>query len=120
MPATYAHYVFGKKVYAKLSKEEKEDIRKGKDAFLLGLHGPDLLFYYYPIGKNRINQQGVHMHKEIAADFFNRGRLSYHKQRDQALRAYLYGFLCHFILDSECHPYVNYYMEEQELGHLEI
>ena len=28
MPATYAHYVFGKKVYAKLSKEEKEDIRK--------------------------------------------------------------------------------------------
>jgi len=120
MPATYAHYVFGKKVYAKLSKEEKEDIRKGKDAFLLGLHGPDLLFYYYPIRKNRINQQGVRMHKEIAAYFFNRGRLSYHKKRDQVLRAYLYGFLCHFILDSECHPYVNYYMEERELGHLEI
>lgn len=120
MPATYAHYVFGKKVYARLPKEERQVIRKGKDAFLLGLHGPDLLFYYYPIGKNRVNQQGIQMHKEIAADFFDKGRTNYRKERDQALRAYLYGFLCHFILDSECHPYVNYYMEEKHVGHLEI
>lgn len=120
MPATYAHYVFGKKVYAKLPKQEKQLIHKGEDAFLLGLHGPDLLFYYYPLSKNRINQQGSQMHKEIAADFFDRGRTNYRKERDQVLRAYLYGFLCHFILDSECHPYVNLYMEEQNLGHLEI
>lgn len=120
MPATYAHYVFGKKVYAKLPEKEKQVIRGGKDAFLLGLHGPDLLFYYYPLGKNRINQQGTRMHKQIAADFFDKGRTNYRKERDQVLRAYLYGFLCHFILDSECHPYVNYYMEEHKLGHLEI
>ena len=44
MPAAYAHYVFGKKVYAMLPKREKELICEGKDAFLLGLHGPDLLF----------------------------------------------------------------------------
>ena len=43
MPAAYAHYVFGKKVYAMLPKREKELICEGKDAFLLGLHGPDLL-----------------------------------------------------------------------------
>lgn len=120
MPATYAHYVFGKKVYKNLPEEEKQVLARGKDAFLLGLHGPDLLFYYYPLGKNRINQQGTRMHKELAADFFDRGRTNYRKERDQVLRAYLYGFLCHFILDSECHPYVNYYMEENHLGHLEI
>lgn len=120
MPATYAHYVFGKKVYAKLPEEEKQIIGKGRDAFLLGLHGPDLLFYYYPIGKNRINQQGTRMHEQIAADFFDRGRTNYRREKDRILRAYLYGFLCHFILDSECHPYVNYYMEEHRLGHLEI
>lgn len=120
MPATYAHYAFGKKVFARLPEEEKKVVRLGKDAYLLGLHGPDLLFYYYPLAKNRINQQGTHMHKEIAADFFDKGRTNYRRERDQVLRAYLYGFLCHFILDSECHPYINLYMEEHDLGHLEI
>lgn len=71
MPAAYAHYVFGKKVFQELSGTEKEIIRKGEDAFLLGLHGPDLLFYYFPLCKNRINQQGVKLHKKIAAEFLN-------------------------------------------------
>jgi hypothetical protein len=120
MPAVYAHYLFGKKVFRALPKEEKQLIRKERDAYLLGLHGPDLLFYYYPICKNRINQQGVRLHKELAADFFDRGHTLYDQKKDETLRAYLYGFLCHFILDSECHPYVQYYMEEKHLGHLEI
>lgn len=120
MPAVYAHYIFGKKVYHKLPKEEKQIILGEKDAFLLGLHGPDLLFYYHPYRKNRINQQGRQMHGEFAADFFDRGRINYRRKADPALRAYLYGFLCHFILDSECHPYINYYMEEHHLGHLEM
>lgn len=120
MPAGYAHYIFGKKVYKALPVKERQIICRGKDAFLLGLHGPDLLFYYYPVRKNRINQQGCRMHKEIAADFFDRGRKLYRQGRDDTLRAYLYGFLCHFILDSECHPYINDYMEKKDLGHLEI
>jgi len=120
MPSVYAHYVFGKKVYKLLPKEEKKMIKQAKDAYLLGLHGPDLLFYYFPICKNRINQQGRKMHGELAADFFDKGRKKYQKDRIPALRAYLYGFLCHFILDSECHPYITCYMEEHELGHLEI
>ena len=59
MPAVYAHYLFGKKVYKALPEAEKKMVRQGKDAFLIGLHGPDLLFYYRPFGKNRINQQGT-------------------------------------------------------------
>ena len=120
MPAAYAHYVFGKKVFQELSGTEKEIIRKGEDAFLLGLHGPDLLFYYFPLCKNRINQQGVKLHKKIAAEFFELGRKRYKEDQDSVLRAYLYGFLCHYILDSECHPYISEYMEEHDLGHLEI
>ena len=120
MPATYAHYIFGKKVFHKLPEKLKQEVRQGKDAFLLGLHGPDLLFYYHPFHKNRINQYGVWMHKGMAADFFDRGRICYRKDPDPLLRAYLYGFLCHFILDHECHPFVNYFMEEKELGHLTI
>ncbi|MBS6396544.1 MAG: zinc dependent phospholipase C family protein [Clostridiales bacterium] len=120
MPAAYAHYVFGKKVFAELPRKEKQIIRRGRDAFLLGLHGPDLLFYFYPLKKNRVNQLGSRMHEEIAADFFNKGKENYQKKKDPVLRAYLYGFLCHYILDSECHPYVAYYMEERGLGHLAV
>ncbi|MCD8198286.1 MAG: zinc dependent phospholipase C family protein [Lachnospiraceae bacterium] len=120
MPAAYAHYRFGKKVYRELPEKERQIIRQAKDAFLLGLHGPDLLFYYIPICKNRINQQGTRMHREIAADFFEHGREEYRREPDAALRAYLYGYICHFILDSECHSYVSYYMEEKEVGHIEI
>ncbi len=36
------------------------------------------------------------------------------------LLSYLCGFLCHFMLDSECHPYINSYMERYQLGHLAI
>lgn len=34
--------------------------------------------------------------------------------------AYLMGFVCHFILDSECHPYVEEYIEKSGVQHLEI
>ena len=61
------------------------------------------------------------MHRELAARFFSeKGKEEYEKDHDPVLRAYLYGFLCHFILDSECHPYISCYMEEHGLGHLEI
>ena len=82
MPAAYAHYYFGKKVYKTLPKQEQEIIREGKYAFLLGLHGPDLLFYYFPVCKNRINQEGVKLHKSIAADFFEYGVKQYQKNPD--------------------------------------
>ena len=77
MPATYAHYRFGKMVYRVLPKEIQRMIKENKEAYLLGLHGPDLVFYYRPVGKNEVNQLGVRMHKEPAVDFFEKGRHNY-------------------------------------------
>ena len=28
--------------------------------------------------------------------------------------------MCHYMLDSECHPYISRYMDERGLGSLEI
>ena len=120
MPATYAHYLFGKKVYKKLSRDVQQIIKENQPAYLLGLHGPDLVFYYRPVGKNRINQIRTRMHRELASEFFEMGREQYQERPSYVLLSYLCGFLCHFMLDSECHPYISRYMEEQELGHLEI
>ena len=120
MPATYAHYKFGKKVYRALPGELREMIKENKAAYLLGLHGPDLLFYYHSYSKNRINQLGVKMHEETARSFFEKARKQYQKRPNYVLLSYLCGFMCHYMLDSECHPYISRYMDERGLGHLEI
>ena len=100
MPATYAHYKFGKKVYRALPGELREMIKENKAAYLLGLHGPDLLFYYHSYSKNRINQLGVKMHEETARSFFEKARKQYRKRPNYVLLSYLCGFMCHYMLDS--------------------
>lgn len=120
MPATYAHYIFGKKVYKELPEDIKEMVRENRAAYLLGLHGPDLVFYYRPLGKNSVNQRGVQMHRELAREFFEKGRQEYQKKPSYVLLSYLCGFLCHFMLDSECHPYIGSYMEEHDISHGDI
>ena len=37
-----------------------------------------------------------------------------------AALAYALGFVCHFALDSTCHPYVEAYVRESGVGHCEI
>ena len=37
-----------------------------------------------------------------------------------AARAYIYGVICHFALDSECHPYVEKIMQVSGISHHEI
>ena len=34
--------------------------------------------------------------------------------------AYLYGFLCHFALDRQCHAYIEPFIEESGVSHFEI
>ncbi len=120
MPATYAHYKFGKAVYRALPQDVRQIVRENSPAFLLGLHGPDLLFYYHAFSKNRVNRLGVRMHSETALDFFEQGRRVYKKRPSYVLLSYLCGFLCHYMLDSECHPYISRYMEAYGVGHLEL
>ena len=45
MPTTYAHDLFGQRVYTFLTPEIRQVIRKNKNLFRIGLHGPDILFY---------------------------------------------------------------------------
>ena len=70
MPTTYTHDLFGKAVFQKLPEEIRKIIHRNKTEYLIGLHGPDILFYYRPFHRNEVNQTGHRMHEEIAADFF--------------------------------------------------
>ena len=108
MPSTYAHYIFGQQIRGRLSGYERKVIDKYPELFNIGLHGPDILFYYRPLGKNKVNQLGSRMHSESGAKFFVHAAkvLHTHDQYEKHL-AYVYGVLCHFALDVTCHGYVE-------------
>ncbi len=120
MPTTYAHNVFGKAVFQKLPVELKNIVQENSMAYQVGLHGPDVLFYYKPFEKNSVNELGTRLHEEIAAPFFKRCKVLLEKNGDPAVLAYVMGFICHFMLDSVCHPYISEYMERTGARHDEI
>ena len=120
MPTTYAHDRFGREVWKKLPKDLRETVKKYKKLYLIGLHGPDIFFYYHPLMQNPISECGSRLHRQTAAEFFRERISVYQENPDDALRVYLLGYACHFLLDSTCHPYINAVVEQTGISHAEI
>ncbi len=116
MPTTYAHDYFGKRVYKHLPHEVKQIIRENVDLYRIGLHGPDILFYFM-LSKNPVTSHGVKMHNERADFFFEKNIAKIRKGGDQMLLAYILGFACHYMLDSACHPYINDLADKKVISH---
>lgn len=111
MPAAFAHDLYGRLVFERLKPEVRRAVGKEKDCFYLGLHGPDVLFFYRALGNNPVNRKGYHLHEEAASGIFEHGLAVLEKEHDKrkkdAIRAYLLGFACHFALDCSLHRYIN-------------
>ena len=121
MPAIYAHRAFGEDVKRLLPPAHFPEIHAHPDCFRQGLHGPDTLFYFHPLGKNAVNGRGYAMHDLPASPFFTEAAGTLRARGDLAAdRAYLYGFVCHFALDSVCHPEVAAQMEKHSLSHTAV
>lgn len=121
MPAAYTHYRFGKDVLKCLPFVYRKTAEKYREYFDIGLHGPDILFYYRPLSSNPVNQTGFAMHDRPGTEFFTRAaQLFASCENPDALKAYLYGFICHFALDSTCHPYIEKMISRSKLDHNEI
>lgn len=112
MPGFTTHYIFGMKAYNDLPNNQlKLIIAKYRWLYQLGLQGPDIFFYNIPILRHRdYRNVGSYMHEHHIRDFFesylrNLSQISSKQQREEGL-AYFCGYLCHYIGDSICHPYV--------------
>lgn len=112
MPTTYAHDLFGRAVMHHLSGQTAQVVKEYPAAYRAGLQGPDILFYYVPFRKNKVNELGNQIHEEEAFGFFENCREA--AQKDPELGAYVLGVLCHFLLDSTCHPLIR--IEEEKTG----
>lgn len=56
MPTTYTHYRFGMDVLSQLPDSLKKEIEKNLSLYHIGLHGPDILFYYKALSRNKVNR----------------------------------------------------------------
>lgn len=122
MPCIYAHDSFGRKVADVLPEELQHIIMNHEKEFRIGLQGPDFLFFYHPLLKLRTNQIGYWQHRHAVADFLSAILPSLRKTNthNNGTYAYLLGFICHFILDSECHSFVIPISEKPGFNHLAI
>ena len=64
MPSTYAHRRFGADVLQQLPAVLQDQIGKNRALFDVGLHGPDLLFYYHAAKSNPVSALGNAMHEQ--------------------------------------------------------
>ncbi len=120
MPTTFAHYSFGGEVRKRFSSKLQQLIGENADLFNIGLHGPDILFYYKALKKNPVKAQGSEIHKREFTSFLENARSILREKGEKAQEiAYLSGFICHYMLDSQCHPYIRE-REEEGLDHAEI
>lgn len=117
MPATYAHYRFGKLLLPTLPAHVRQTIQRFRRMYDAGLQGPDFFFYYNFFMKTPTGALGSIFHHQSGLEFFPTAC----KAADtDAARAYLYGLLAHYCLDSTCHPFVNRLVRIGEARHVPL
>lgn len=107
MPALAAHYYFGQEVLKLLHPALQHLLDIHRDAFNVGLQGPDILFNYRPLTRNKVNKLGSRLHGTRAAHFLKSAIYTIDKTKDEYACAYLMGMICHFTLDKQCHLYID-------------
>ena len=115
MPATYAHYRFGKLLLPTLPGDVRQCIQRFRRMYDLGLQGPDFFFFYNPFVKTATGTLGSVFHHQTGQEFFPTACKA---ATSDAARAYLYGLLGHYCLDSICHPFVNRLVTIGEAQHI--
>lgn len=120
MPSNFAHYLFGQQLLPKLPDDLQKIIRPNLTLYQIGQHGPDIIFYHRPFLPHSVARIGFQMHKLPARYFFEQARDTIGLTADPRLIAYTMGFLCHFILDSNCHGYIYEKIKEVHISHAEL
>lgn len=117
MPASYAHYRFGKLLLPTLPNDVRQCIQRFRRMYDAGLQGPDFFFFYNPFLNTPTGELGRVFHRQTGQEFFP---VACKAATSEAARAYLYGLLAHYCLDSLCHPFVNRLVQIEEARHVPL
>lgn len=117
MPSNFAHYRFGKLAFPSLPPEARGCIQRFRRLYDMGQQGPDFFFYCNPLWETASVRLGHSYHQQTGQEFFTK---AWNLASTEAAKAYLYGVLGHYCLDSSCHPYVNKVVDAGEANHIAL
>jgi hypothetical protein len=115
MPSVYAHYRFGAQLLSQLPPPIQRNISRFRQLYDVGLQGPDIL-YFLPGGK----KFGDKFHQQSGKVFFEHVCRFVRLHPTEATRAYLYGVLAHYALDSLSHPFIHRMAAQGKATHTQI
>jgi len=114
MPSSMTHTYFGLDVFNKLNNNTKDTIKNSLEYFKTFCQGPDVFYFYHLfIGKKSkiVSELGSLIHKKDSRKFFlnlvhyiNDNNL----KSNSSVMSFLYGYMCHYFLDTVCHPFIFY------------
>ena len=117
MPASYAHYRFGKLLLPNLPADVRQNVQRFRRMYDMGLQGPDFFFFYNPFVSTATGKLGSTFHHQTGQELFPAACKA---ATSDAARAYLYGLLAHYCLDSIFHPFINRLVEIEEARHIPL
>ena len=100
MPGNYAHYRFGQELISHMDPRQQRIIGRFRQLYDMGLHGPDILNYHDPLIKTPTVRLCDKLHAQTGQVFFERTCRVVRMNPSEGARAYLYGLLAHYCLDS--------------------
>lgn len=105
MPATNTHHIFTKDVFKVINENARNKIIDSKDIFNLFGKSFDILFFSDKRLGVKAHNYNSNLYFENIIKYIRNNNL----YNDSQALAYLYGTICHYILDSTIHPYIYYY-----------
>ena len=117
MPASYAHYRFGKLLLKELPADARQCVQRFRRMYDVGLQGPDIFYYANPFVKTSAGRLGKQYHGQSGQQLFSHACAA---AGTEAARAYLYGLLAHYCLDCACHPFVDRMVRSGSAAHIPL
>lgn len=114
MPATFTHGIFAMDVYDELSLKNKKILESNLTQYKMFAQSMDSMMFYnienIKPGKS-LREFQYTFHSTKTKEFFIT-LVKYIKEKkiynDNEVMTFLYGFICHYVLDSNVHPFVFY------------
>lgn len=120
LPSIYAHTRFAHEAAQAFPEPIRRSIQRFPQLFDVGAQGPDFFFFYQPLFQTRMGSLGGWYHNLSGQEFFQRCARHYADAPSEGALVYLYGVLCHYALDSACHPLIVSATAGDAPGHTEL
>lgn len=121
MPSFVTHYLYGVESFQQTKNNAlKAVIKKHKQVYCLGLQGPDLFLYDFLMAlQTPFRGMGRKLHNDRTRDYIftlvdHTMKLKHPKEKEIAM-AYTAGFICHYLLDSNTHPFIYYHSGQKDI-----